>query len=122
MKFFEFLKNKKKELLKPDLVTLVKYKAIFKTADGEWHEYDNHNYADPDSILCTIPEYIMKSIINSKKYMKDNDFNMYPLENIICIKWEVLDIIENVIKKWYGCEFSYTFYDEDDIKIWSENK
>lgn len=35
MKFFEFLKNKKKELLKPDLVTLVKYKAIFKTADGE---------------------------------------------------------------------------------------
>lgn len=64
----------------------------------------------------------MKSIINSKKYMKDNDFNMYPLENIICIKWEVLDIIENVIKKLYGGEFSYTFYDEDDIKIWSEDK
>lgn len=118
MKFFEFLKNKKKELLKPELVDLVKYKAIFKTVDGEWHEYNKYNYADPESIIRSIPEYIMIDT----KYMRDNNYNMYPLENIICIKWEISDVIENVIKKRYGGEFSYTFYEKEDIEVWSEEE
>lgn len=118
MKFFEFLKNKKKELLKPKLTTLKKYKAIFKTVDGEWHEYNNYNYADQESIVCSIPEYIM----NRTEYMKDDDFNMYPIENIICIKWKVSDIIENVIEKRICSDIRYTFYDEDDIEIWKEEE
>ena len=118
MKFFEFLKNKKKELLKPELVDLVKYKAIFKTVDGEWHEFNKYNYADPDSILCTIPEYIM----NQEEYMQDDNFNMYPLENIICIKWEISDVIENVIKKRINSDISYIFYEKEDIEIWSEEE
>ena len=118
MKVFEFFKNKKKELSKPKLTTLKKYKAIFKTVDGEWHEFNNYNYADKNTIKCSIPEYIM----NRTKYMKDNDFNMYPLENIICIKWEISDIIENVIEKRYGGDVRYVFYDENDIEIWDEEE
>ena len=118
MKFFEFLKTKKKELLKPELTTLKKYKVIFKTVDGEWHEYNHYNYADPDSILCSIPKYIM---INTK-YMQDNDYNMYPLENVVCIKWEISDVIENVIRKRICSDISYTFYEKEDIKIWSEEE
>lgn len=119
MKFFEFLKNIKRKIIKPELITLKKYKAIFKTTDGEWHEYNNYNYVDPETITCTIPEYLMIRT----KYMKDDNFNMYPLENVVCIKWEISDIIENVIKKREKIifvEFSHTFYEEEDIKIWED--
>lgn len=118
MKFFEFLKNKKKELLKPELVDLVKYKAIFKTVDGEWHEFNKYNYADPESTIRSIPEYIMID----NEYMRDDDFNIYPLQNVICIKWEIVDTIENVIKKRYYSDMSYIFYEKEDIEIWSEGE
>lgn len=118
MKFFDFLKNKKKKLLKPELVDLVKYKAIFKTVDGEWHEFNKYNYADPESTIHSIPEYIMIDT----KYMQDDDFNMYPLQNIICIKWEISDVIENVIQKRISSDIRYTFYEKEDIEIWSEEE
>lgn len=115
MKILDYFKNKKKELLKPELTTLIKYKAIFKTVDGEWHEFNHYNYADPKSTRCTIPDYIMIDT----KYMRDDDYNMYPLENIICIKWEISNVIKNVIIKT-NHSWNYIFYDEDDIEIWSE--
>lgn len=116
MKIIEFLKNKNKQLLKPDLVTLVKYKVIFKTIDGEWHEYNHYNYADPKAIKCSVPEYIMIG----EEYMIDDDSNMYPLKNIVCIKWEITDTIKNVIEKRHCSDIRYVFYNEDDIKIWRE--
>lgn len=53
--------------------------------------------------------------------MEDDDYNMYPLENIICIKWEILDIIENVIKKYNSTYCLQVFYKKDDINIWEED-
>ena len=68
-------------------IAVLHYTMVFKTTDGEEHRYSKFRYADPKSITCTIPEYIMVSVI-SDGYCMDDFGVMYPLSNVLSIRWE----------------------------------
>lgn len=66
---------------------LRRYIAEFKTTDGEIHKFSKYRFANPKALFgCTIPEYIMGNI-KSDGYMVDDDGIMYPLSNVVSIKW-----------------------------------
>ena len=90
----------------PEMVTVYSYQAIFKTIDQEEH-HSYFKYLDIDTLACDAPRYIMLG----KKYLIDNDDIMYPLENIISIKWEIYDAKEVEVKYIRGTHFRETFYD-----------
>ena len=89
-------------------IEVLHYTMLFKTTDGEEHRYSKFRYADPKSITCTIPEYIMISVI-SDGYCMDDSGVMYPLSNVLSIRWEK-DRIAMVNK----CRNPYQTYYEID--------
>ncbi len=89
----------------PEMITVYSYRAIFKTIDGEIH-YSYFNYLDLDTLTCDGPAYIMIG----KKYLKDENGVMYPLQNIISIKWEINDAKEVEVEYIRGTHFRETFY------------
>lgn len=90
----------------PEMITVYSYRAIFKTIDGEVH-YSYFNYLDISNITCDGPTYIMIG----KKYLKDENGIMYPIQNIISIKWEIHDTKEVEVKYIHGTHFKEIFYD-----------
>ena len=97
-----FKKISKKE---PEMITVYSYRAIFKTIDGEIHR-TYFNYLDLDNLACDGPNYIMIG----KKYLKDEDGIMYPMQNIISIKWEINDTKEVEVEYIPGTHFRETVY------------
>lgn len=92
-----------KKIIEKEMIPVVHYSAKFKTVDGEEHVFNHFRYADPTSIVCTIPEFIMIGV-KSDGYLADNDGNMYPLNNIVSISW-IEDDTKQVEKEPY-----HTFY------------
>lgn len=90
----------------PEMITVYSYRATFKTIDGEIH-YSYFNYLDIDNLTCDGPTYLMLG----KKYLKDENGVMYPMQNIISIKWEVNNAKEVEVKYIRGTHFRETFYD-----------
>lgn len=90
----------------PEMITVYSYRAIFKTIDGEIH-HSYFNYLDIDNLACDGPTYLMLG----KKYLKDENGVMYPMQNIISIKWEINDAKEVKVKYISGTHFRETFYD-----------
>ena len=89
----------------PEMITVYSYRAIFKTIDGEIH-YSYFNYLDISYLTCDGPTYIMIG----KKYLKDENGVMYPMQNIISIKWEVNDAKEVEVKYIRGTSFREVMY------------
>lgn len=69
------------------LIEVIHYSVYFKTIDGNKHQYTHFRYADPAQLNCSIPEYIMCKV-KMDGYFKDDDGLMYPLQNVVEIKWE----------------------------------
>ena len=69
------------------LIEVIHYSVYFKTIDGNEHQYTHFRYADPAQLNCSIPEYIMCKI-KGDGYLKDDNGLMYPLQNVIQIKWK----------------------------------
>lgn len=90
----------------PEMITVYSYRAIFKTIDGEIH-YSYFNYLDLDNLSCDGPTYLMIG----KKYLKDENGVMYPMQNIISIKWEINDAKEVEVEYIKGTHFKETVYD-----------
>lgn len=103
--------KKEKEV---ETTTLEKYKIVFKTVDGECHEFHGMEYCDKAQISCSPGEYYMIG----KEYLKDDDGQIYPINNIIKIKFEKISEIQNVIQKSYNLGNPYVFYGEKDITIY----
>lgn len=97
-----FKKTFKKE---PEMITVYSYRAIFKTVDGEIH-YSYFNYLDISRLTCDGPTYIMIG----KKYLKDENGVMYPMQNIISIKWEINDTKEVEVEYINGTHFREIVY------------
>lgn len=116
MRCQKIFKIKKLKIFKPNVITLEKYKIVFKTIDGENHEYNKLNYADPNAILCSIGEYFLIG----EKFLKDDEDYIYPIENIQKIKFILVDKKENVIEKYVGGSIRYIWYPKKLIKIYSE--
>lgn len=89
----------------PEMITVYSYRATFKTIDGEIH-YSYFNYLDLDNLSCDGPTYLMIG----KKYLKDENGVMYPMQNIISIKWEVNDSKEVKVEYIRGTHFRETVY------------
>lgn len=80
---------------KQKLVEITCWQAIFKTVDGETHK--RPYFIDMKRIICTAPEYIM-ICINGDKYIADEAGNMYPIYNVVSIKWQ-LDFVAKAFDK-----------------------
>ena len=89
----------------PEMITVYSYRAIFKTIDGEIH-YSYFKYLDTSILTHDGPTYIMLG----KKYLKDEDGVMYPLQNIISIKWEINDAKEVEVEYIRGTSFREVMY------------
>ena len=68
-----------------------KWVCSFVTVDNKIHlrHYDRL-WSKANGLICTVPEYLM---IENKEcgYLKDDEGVMYPLENIVSIKWMLLE-------------------------------
>ena len=68
-----------------------KWVCSFVTVDNKIHlrHYDKL-WSKASGLICTVPEYLM---IENKEcgYLKDDEGVMYPLENIVSIKWMLLE-------------------------------
>lgn len=69
-----------------NIITAIHYTVSFTTIDNEKHKYSHLSYVNPNSITCSIPEYLML-FIKKDGYIKDDAGIMYPLQNIISIEW-----------------------------------
>jgi hypothetical protein len=111
-------KKKITEIKKPKTTTLEKYHIYFKTVDGEMHEFTRLCAANPNAIVYSIPDYYMLG----KKYLEDDEDVKYPINNIISIRFELVDTIENVIelKEEGGLGIKQLWYPKEEIKIFEE--
>jgi hypothetical protein len=111
-------KKKIEKIKKPKTTTLEKYHIHFKTVDGEMHEFTRLCAANPNAIVCSIPDYYMID----KKYLEDDEDVKYPVNNIISIQFELVDTIENVIElnAEYGLSLKQLWYPKEEIKIFEE--
>lgn len=100
-----------KRLIKPKTTTLYKYNVIFKSVDGCEHKFNNMYYADPNAIACSVGEYYLLH----KNFLRDEDDIYYPIGNIVSIKFELADKIENVVELDY-----HVFYSPNEIEIYNE--
>lgn len=111
-------KKKIKEIKKPKTTTLEKYHIHFKTIDGEMHTFTRLCAANPNAIVCSIPDYFMID----KKYLEDDEEVKYPINNIVSIRFELADTIKNVIEisEGYGFCTKQLWYPKETIKIFEE--
>lgn len=97
---------------KPDYMRLQKFSSIFSTVDGEIHIGQNNNWANRDGLSCSVEKYLTKKIINDG-YMQDENSVMYPIGNIISIKWELVEeklFIENTDP------YKGIFYNDEELE------
>lgn len=85
----KILKMLKEKINEVNMVKVQKFRAIFTTVDGVTHNVV-YKWAIADRLRYSVPTYIMISITGDK-YIEDTDYTMYPLQNVISIKWELID-------------------------------
>ena len=90
-------------------VTVQKFNPFFVTTDGKIHKGVDSNWYIADRINCTVPQFIMIDI-KSDGYIEDEYGVMYPLTNVVSIKWELLD--EIIIEDNFG-EYNVTVTTEE---------
>jgi hypothetical protein len=111
-------KKKTAEVTKPKTTTLEKYHIHFKTVDGEMHKLTKLRAANPNAIACSIPDFYMID----RKYLEDDEGVKYPINNIVSIRFELADTIENVIElgEDWGLCIKQLWYPKETIKIFEE--
>lgn len=100
------LKEKLHEEFGPEICVLQKYRPLFVTTDGEEHCGITYKYINSSRLIVSVPEYIMINIKNDG-YIKDNNRVMYPLPNVVSIRWE---LIEEKVKQYYKGEYEYQIF------------
>lgn len=78
-------KKREKKYKPTDFVIVEKWGATFKTLDGDEHSFRHKFYIDPNTIRCSIPEWIMIDIKHEGYIMVGE--TAYPFQNIISIDW-----------------------------------
>ena len=105
-------KKKIAEIKKPKTTTLEQYHIHFKTIDGEMHKFTRLCPANPNAIISRdIPYYFMID----REYLEDDEDVKYPINNIISIRFELVEKIENVIELSDDCGLAMK-------KLWYQTK
>lgn len=114
-----FWRRNNKEQKKPRTLCLQRFQAFFTTVDGVEHEgTDSYKWVNSSGLICAVPEYMMINI-NSDGYLVDMDEVMYPLQNIISIKWKLIDqkvVLDNFYHEWQ------VFFDNKEVAKMDEYK
>lgn len=115
---FNFLKKKAKEVTTPKTTTLEKYHIHFKTIDGVEHICTHMCYADPSTISCSIGNYYLIG----EKFLRDDDDVQYPMCNVVSIRFELVNTLENVIQLYQDPYSGWRkiWYRKKDIEIYNE--
>ena len=114
---FKSIKKKVKEIKKPNTTTLERYHIHFKTVDGEQHTCTRLCAANPNAITSrNVPKYYLLD----RKYLLDDEDVRYPINNIISIRFELIEEIHNVIEIMENPYFKQLWYQNDEIKIFEE--
>lgn len=109
-------KKKITKIIKPNLIKLKKYKIAFTTLDGKEHEFNRLDFIDDNTICCSVGEYYLIG----EKYLEDDEGNIYPIDNVQKIRFELVDSIENVVEKHIGGGIRYVWYPREMIEIYSD--
>lgn len=110
--FFKNVKQKKRKTTR-----LQRFQPLFITVDGVKHEgTDRYNWANSNSLRCTVPEYLMIDI-NSNGYIKDKNSIMYPLSNVLSIEWILLE--EKIVLDDFDHEYQI-FFDNNEVSKMTE--
>lgn len=84
--------------------------------DGIEHEFNKLNYIDENTMCCSVGEYYLIG----KDFLEDDEKNIYPIENIQKIRFDLVDVKENVIEKYRYGSIRYIWYSKDMIEIYSD--
>ena len=90
-------KKRKKKYKPTDFVIAEKWGATFKTVDGNEHSFRHKFYIDPNTIRCSVPEWIMIDVKRDGYIMVGE--TAYPLQNIISIDWYCVEKCIS-LRKW----------------------
>lgn len=103
MKFFEKMKEFCSNINTVEH-TFEKWCAIITTVDNRVKQC-NFTWAKASNIICSVPDFILID----KKYFKDTEGVMYPIQNIVSIEWKKQDtIIKEIPYEDYDFRFFYT--------------
>ena len=76
-------------------ITVEHWVAEFTTIDGKVHHDYHFPFVAPEKLVSyTVPRYLMIG----EKYLEDSDNTIYPIENVISIKW-YRDATKDVLEK-----------------------
>lgn len=103
-------------IFKPSLTDLKRYKISFTTIDGIEHEFNRLNYIDENAISCSARKYYLIG----KDFLEDDDENIYPIENIQKIRFDLVDVIKNAIEKYKCGSIRHIWYSKDMIEVYSD--
>lgn len=104
-------KRKEQKSSKVKTALLQKYQPVFITVDEESHVGCEYKWANSSGLLCDVPKYIM-IYIKQDGYMEDSGGIIYPLQNIVSIKWKLLE------QKTVVDDFENTyqiFFDDEEV-------
>lgn len=114
---FGWFKKMSEQLEKenPLRVTLTGFDIEFTTLDGAKHIFSRVNYMDENTL---IDRDGLHYYICDKKFLKDDDGVIYPMENIISIRKVNVQLLTNVKAKHIpGTCYNKTYYPEEDIEF-----
>lgn len=98
------------------MISLKKYKIVFTTIDGIEHEFNRLNYIDENTISCSVGKYYLIG----EYFLQDDEENIYPIENIQKIRFDLVNVIENVIEKYKYGSVRYIWYSKDMIDVYPD--
>lgn len=102
---------------KPKTITLQRFQPYFTTIDNVVHEgIDTYKWANANGLRCSVPEYLM-IYVKSDGYMEDKEHVMYLIQNIISIKWKLLE--EKIVLDEFYREI---FFDDEEVSKMTEYK
>lgn len=97
-------------------ITLQKYQPVFTTVDDKVHEGLPCKWINQKYLACSPQNFFMKEI-TSLGYLEDCEKTIYPIQNILCITWNLIDVKQLLINKNEGIQITYT----DEEVSWLEN-
>lgn len=95
----------------PQTMRLQKFKLFFTTVDNTNHEGTNkYKWGDCENLLCSVPEHLMIGVKHDG-YIKDTKGEMYPLANVLSIRWELVE--EKIVLDSFLYQYKTSFSDEE---------
>lgn len=91
-------------MFKNKKITVTRFEITFKTVDNEYHKYITKGFYDTNKI---VDGNFLTYFLIDKDFLYDNEYNAYPINNII--KITAKELITRVIEE--KSEFTVCYYE-----------